>query len=214
MRKYYFLIVCLVLTMGNVCHTQADLIDFESTGLSEGASLTTEIPGLTFLGTILAKPGAPTVAFSTNDTVVGGAPFGGDFITDAPVGGDYGIPQTIAISFDVPVFDISFSIADLEWVGDYREVLTAEAFDAADTLLERVTIMGGDPGTGDEIATLVKFTTGNVSSLTLAVTNESGRAGWGVDNLSFTPVPVPGAVLLGSIGLALAGWKLRRRKEL
>jgi hypothetical protein len=36
----------------------------------------------------------------------------------------------------------------------------------------------------------------------------------GFDNFEVTPVPAPGAVLLGSIGLALAGWKLRRRKEL
>ena len=27
-------------------------------------------------------------------------------------------------------------------------------------------------------------------------------------------VPLPGAVILGSLGLAVAGWKLRKRKEL
>ena len=32
--------------------------------------------------------------------------------------------------------------------------------------------------------------------------------------LSGTCVPIPSAVILGSIGLTLAGWKLRRRKEL
>jgi hypothetical protein len=32
----------------------------------------------------------------------------------------------------------------------------------------------------------------------------------GVGRLEFTPVPIPGAVLLGMLGLGVAGWKLRR----
>lgn len=34
----------------------------------------------------------------------------------------------------------------------------------------------------------------------------------GVDNVDYTVVPVPGAVLLGAIGLGFANWRLRRRK--
>jgi hypothetical protein len=210
MRKYYF-IISFVFTLWSVCQVQADLIDFEGTGLSEGASLTTQIPGLTFVNTIIAEEGSPTFAFSTDDTIVGGAPFDGFFITDSPVGGDVGVSQTIAISFDVPVFDVSCSIADLDvWVGDLSEVLTAKAYDSDNTLLQSITITAGDPGTGDEIATLVEFSIGNVSRLTLNVDNSVGRAGWGVDNLSFTPVPVPSAVFLGILGLSAVGVKLRK----
>ena len=113
--------------------------------------------------------------------------------------------------FDIPVFDVSCSVADLDvWKSGSKEVLTAEVFDSTDTLLESITITAGDTGTGDQIATLVEFSTGNVSRLALLAANSQGHAGWGVDNLSFTPVP--GAAILGMIGLSVAGYRLRRRK--
>ncbi|TKJ32311.1 MAG: hypothetical protein CEE38_23425 [Planctomycetes bacterium B3_Pla] len=45
-------------------------------------------------------------------------------------------------------------------------------------------------------------------------TNPAGNIeGWIATLPNAEVVPVPGAFLLGSIGLSVAGWKLRRRKK-
>jgi len=39
----------------------------------------------------------------------------------------------------------------------------------------------------------------------------SGMELWGVTVMELAPAPLPGAVLLGVLGLGTAGWRLRRR---
>ena len=194
---------------------RADLIDFESFHPGfEGTAVGT-IDGVTFGDAIFAEVDDPRYAFGSGTVgddlplPLGTTEFGVMFITDLvgdhpsnPVYDSVYDTGPITISFPVPVFDVSFQLLDIE--SEY------EAFSAtADTGEVQTTGTGG----GNAIATLVEFTSTGITSITADVwpTTDNGLTGWALDNLEYTPVPVPGAVLLGMIGLSVAGVKLRKR---
>jgi len=69
------------------------------------------------------------------------------------------------------------------------------------------------------IASLTNTTTGvNVTNVTgwigyIYFNSVGDPAGADIDNLAFSPIPAPGAIVLGAIGVGLIGW-LRRRRTL
>ncbi len=136
-----------------------------------------------------------------------GAHSGSYSITDviAENGTFYKPSSPISVSFATPVDDLSFYAMDI----DGYEVLTAKVYNGA-TLLETITIDTINSGTGDGSAKLVEFTAGNISSLTVTVYDGIG-SGWALDDLSYAPVPIPGAVWL--LGSGLFGLVAVRRKR-
>ncbi len=191
--KTMITLCAMFLVLGTLGVAEAIYVDFESTGLSEGDALIREAPGLTFSGAIIGQPGSPLVGFDTDDlvedTALDGQPFAGFFITDLPVGDvhEYVQSGTIEISFDNSVCSASFYVVDIDdWeeLGG-AEVLTVQAFNEFDILLQTVTITAGDPGTGDGIATFVDLNGERMSRITIRVANSADVSGWGIDNLSY-----------------------------
>ena len=185
--KTMIMLCAVLLVLGTVDIAKAIDVDFEGTGLSEGDVLVREAPGLTFSGAIIGEPGSPLVGFNTDDlvedTAFPGEPFVGFFITDLPVGGDenqYVRSGTIEISFDNAACHLSFYVVDIDdWdeLGG-AEVLTVQAFDDLDALIQTVTITAGDPGTGDGVATLVDLNGERMSRITIRVANAANVSGW------------------------------------
>ena len=209
MRRMEWILACSILLL-IAAISEADLINFESG--SEGALVGT-IDLVTFGNAIFAKVDNPRYAFASADgddlpLPMGTTEFGSMFITDLvgnhPTDSSYdSVYDTVPItmSFGKPVFDVSFQLFDIE---DDDEALTA----VADNGEIHITGTGG----GDGLATVVEFTSAGIASITVDVwpKTSNGLTGWALDNLEYTVVPIPGAVLLGLLDFGAAGIKLRK----
>jgi hypothetical protein len=87
---------------------------------------------------------------------------------------------------------------------------TLNAFDAGDNLVDTVVAPG--PYSTYQVVTLT-VTAPNIAYITAKGDPINQFDNWALDNLSYEPIPAPGAILLGGIGLGFVGW-LRRRRTL
>jgi hypothetical protein len=114
------------------------------------------------------------------------------------------------------VTDITFNY------GGNREVITVEALDSSaavlDSLVEANTYGTGIYPTGAPIGPVTLYAgAGNaIASLKWYDIDKGGQIQYNLASLqdvSFTVIPAPGAILLGGIGVGIVGW-LRRRRTL
>ncbi|MEQ9462705.1 MAG: PEP-CTERM sorting domain-containing protein [Haliea sp.] len=110
----------------------------------------------------------------------------------------------VSIFFDMPVFNISLQLDSLG-----GQAVTFNLYDAADALLETLTI-----SSGGSVFIPVAFTASDVRRVDGLQPNDGWA--WAMDDLTFsaadsTPVPVPSTLLL--LGLGLLGLGVRGRRN-
>ncbi|MEM7145027.1 MAG: PEP-CTERM sorting domain-containing protein [Verrucomicrobiota bacterium] len=190
------------------------VLTFEGLGLSEGAPVPT-IDGVSFSADV-ARQGNPLFAFGTSsgsDLGVGG-PFnavGNTFITNPGGLNALNTVKIVELTFSTPVTDLSLLVADIDSNSIITERVIAEAFGPSGGLLQSISHNAPTTGNnGDGVPVLIDFgSLGNISSLRVRndpIFNPTNNTfnGWGIDNVSFNPVPEPGSLLLLGCGCILA----------
>jgi hypothetical protein len=219
------------MVFGVVGQTTGALLTFEDAS-GEGNGVGT-IDIATFSGAIFAEKGSSpstTYGFSGGvnryDELIAPTPvsqFGDWFITD-PVDTSaspgtvpfFGKPGTITVDFSIPVTEVSLWAMDINQ--NQREEFTAKIFSSG-TLVDTISFTQTNAD-GDAKATFVDFNNSvaidRLEMSTVLEDDPNGLVGWGVDNLSYTPIPEPTALaiwsLLGLTGVGACHWRRQRKR--
>ena len=130
---------------------------------------------------------------------------------------DISMPQgAAALSFDFSMTtfqdaETDYFQVELNNVGNFNELFTIASTDSGtlDLAGEYPSPRAGWYRVNRDVSDLAS------GNWTLIFRLEGNEDGWAtmvdIDNVELSAVPVPGAVVLGSMGLALAGWLCRRR---
>lgn len=194
-----------LLVSGGVASATPINIDFE-TGFSGNVTPVGDpytIGGVTFTrgeDQNVVKTGAPEDGFVPSDTITDGL-FGTFFLTDDFVSNTN---VDLSLTFDAPaVTDLKFYIGDIDGSGDQEETFTATA-NLLGGGVSSLSFSASAAEAGDSIATLFDFGNAYIVSVDIAGSTPGNfrNIGWGIDNISATPVPLPAAawMLLASIG--------------
>ena len=105
------------------------------------------------------------------------------------------------MKFTTPVFAVAFD-------SGYWDAVGSAVIDVYDPGMG---YLGSLSNTATGVAAINISGVGPVGYIYFNSIADSG--GGDIDNLAFTPIPAPGAILLGSIGLCVVSW-LRRRRTL
>jgi len=216
-----FIVLGLALA-GSPAHAGTTIIDFESFGdvvpvtsvVVPGNVVTFSIvdPAGNVTPAYTAKVVGSQTAFVPNDTPVGMQT--GTFLTDERQGpslmGDY------YIRFANPVSSLSLDLYDYRVdggpaIGDTATLIVYSDLWATGIGSDVFTIPNPNPVDGNIEHLSVAL--GSFSILSASLTFNGPDVGTGIDNVTFSSIPAPGALLLGSIGIGLVG-RLRRRRTL
>jgi hypothetical protein len=119
---------------------------------------------------------------------------------------------TFTFDFDAGVLGLLPTHVGIVWTDGYGET-TFEAFNSGGVSLGTIGpvvlgVSGQYTGETDEDRFFGVSDLGGIGRIT--ITTGPPTSGVEVDHLQYGVVPVPGAVLLGMLGLGVAGWKLRK----
>ena len=158
-------------------------------------------------------PAGPFAAHTEQGVTFSASGGGGAIITGLTPNGTLGLLDTNALRKELRA-DIGpgATFVSVE-LGDYdadSDRLFLEAFDAGDNLLASVSTVIATDFTG-----MVTLGIGapNIAYAVFGARNAVDGSSVFADNFTFEPIPAPGAILLGSIGVGLVSW-LRRRRTL